>query len=268
MGVVNVTPDSFSDGGKYFDAPAAVAHAEELIRDGADLLDVGGESSRPGADPVPLDEELRRVIPVIQELARRHPSVPLSIDTTKAEVARRAMRAGASLLNDISALRFDPGMAAVARETDVPVVLMHMQGNPRTMQTAPSYIDVVREIGSFFRERLAFAEKTGIAADRLLLDPGIGFGKTLDHNLQILKNLRALAEIGRPLVLGLSRKTFIARLLADGEKILSPQERSEGSLAGHLWAAAQGAHILRVHDVRGTRRALRVWQAIARGLAG
>ncbi len=261
MGILNVTPDSFADGGRFTTIESALARAEEMAKDGAVLIDVGGESTRPGADPVPLDVELKRVIPVIQTLTSRLPSIPLSVDTTKAEVARQALEEGASLVNDVSALQ-DPWMPVVLRDHDAPVVLMHRQGDSRTMQDNPRYTDVVNDIIEFFRERLAFAQGKGIPLYRIVLDPGIGFGKTTAHNLQILKRLPELAALGRPLLIGLSRKSFIGRILGGETTPLPPEERAEGSLAANLWAAAHGAHVLRVHDVRGTAQALAVWRRL------
>jgi dihydropteroate synthase len=259
MGVINVTPDSFSDGGECLSPEAAVARAEALIEAGADVLDVGGESTRPGAPPVPLEEELARVLPVAEVLCQRFPGTPVSIDTSKAEVARRCLEEGASVINDVTALRGDPAMAAVVQEHGVPVVLMHMQGDPRTMQNAPRYGDVVREVKDFFRERLGAAAAAGIREDRVLLDPGIGFGKTLEHNLELLRRLAELDELGRPLVVGTSRKSFLGALSGGA----APAERGPGTLASNLWAVAQGARLLRVHDAQAMRRALDVWKAIA-----
>jgi dihydropteroate synthase len=261
MGILNVTPDSFADGGRYSTVSSALRRAEEMVQEGVAIIDVGGESTRPGADPVPLDVELKRVLPVIQTLASRLPSVPLSVDTTKAEVARQALEEGASMVNDVSALH-DPWMSTVLRDHDVPVVLMHRRGDPGTMQQNPTYNDVVQEIIDFFRERLAFAQSQGISIHRIILDPGIGFGKTTGHNLQILKQLPALATLGCPLMVGLSRKSFIGRILGGESTPLAPSERAEGSLAANLWAASRGAHILRVHDVRSTARALALWRAL------
>lgn len=261
MGILNVTPDSFADGGQFNTMESALARAEEMAKEGAAIIDVGGESTRPGADPVPLDVELKRVIPVIQTLASRLPSIPLSVDTTKAEVARQALEEGASMVNDVSALQ-DPWMSIVLRDDEAPVVLMHRQGDSRTMQDNPTYGDVVQDIINFFRDRMAFAQAKGIQLNRILLDPGIGFGKTTVHNLEILRRLPEFAAPGRPLVIGLSRKAFIGRILGGEDTPLPPSERTEGTLAAHLWAAAHGAHILRVHDVRATARALTVWQSI------
>ncbi len=264
MGILNVTPDSFSDGGQYLTAEAAVARAEVMAEEGADLIDVGGESTRPGAAPVPLEEELRRVVPIVEILAQRLPQTPLSVDTTKAEVARQCLDAGASLINDVSALQFDTKMVDVVRKHQIPVVLMHMQGDPRTMQKHPVYKDVIQDIQAFFKERLAWAVKNGLKPEQILLDPGIGFGKTVEHNLEILRNLKSFLALGHPLVLGTSRKSFIGKVLGSEDKPLPPEDRLEGTLATHLWAAQQGVHILRVHDVKQTRRALSLWEKMFR----
>jgi dihydropteroate synthase len=260
MGIVNVTPDSFYDGGKRFDSAKAAADAFEMINSGAEILDIGGESTRPGAQPVSLDEELRRVLPVLREL-RKSSSVPISIDTYKEAVARAALDAGADIVNDISALRFDPGMAALVASEGVPVILMHMQGVPRTMQQEPHYRDVVGEVQDFLVERVRSANQAGIDTERLIIDPGIGFGKTLAHNLALLKNLDSFKLLGQPLLVGVSRKAFIGKIL----NAAAPQERLEGSLAAAVAAALSGANIMRVHDVGETRRALRVADAIRLG---
>jgi len=252
MGVLNVTPDSFSDGGLYLDADAAVAHGERLAAEGADLIDVGGESTRPGSEPVPEDEELRRVIPVIGRLAAAT-NVPISIDTSKAAVARAALGAGASFVNDVTALRADPEMAAVVAGSNAELCLMHMQGEPRTMQENPRYDDVVSEVKAFLEQRLAFAVGEGIADTRIWLDPGIGFGKTLEHNLELLRRLVEIAAIGRPVLVGASRKRFIGALTGKAEG-----ERLAGSLAAAVMAFERGASMLRVHDVGPTRSALLV----------
>jgi dihydropteroate synthase len=254
MGVVNVTPDSFSDGGRYLDAAAAVAHGEELLRDGAEILDVGGESTRPGAEPVAEAEELRRVVPVIEALAGQ---ATVSIDTSKAAVAEAAIEAGAEIVNDVTALQGDPAMAALCAERKVGVVLMHMPGNPRTMQDDPRYEDVVDDIKTFLAGRVAFAVEEGVAEERIWLDPGIGFGKTLEHNLELLRRLGELRELGRPLVIGASRKSFIGKV--DGSAV---GERIGGSLACAVLAAAEGADVLRVHDVAETGQALALTGAI------
>ena len=254
MGVVNVTPDSFSDGGKYLDAEAAVAHGEELVRDGAAILDVGGESTRPGAVEVDEAEELRRVEPVVRALVG---DATVSIDTSKLAVAEAALSAGASIVNDVTAFRRDPEMAGLCAGRDVGVVLMHMPGNPRTMQDDPSYEDVVDEVKAFLAERMEFAVEEGVDEARIWLDPGIGFGKTVEHNLELLRRLGELRELGRPLVIGTSRKSFIGRV--DGSGV---EDRIGGSVASAVLAAAEGADVLRVHDVAETAQALRVANAI------
>lgn len=257
MGIVNVTPDSFSDGGVLDSADSAVAHALRLAGEGADVLDIGGESTRPGAAAVPLDEELRRVIPVIERLARET-RLPISIDTSKPEVMRAAVAAGAGMINDVYALRREGAMDAAA-ELGVPVCLMHMQGEPRSMQDAPQYDDVVAEVHGFFTQRLFACEMAGIAKKNLVIDPGFGFGKDLDHNLRLLANLRRFTELGVPMLAGLSRKGMIGKL-TDRDV---PGERVAGSVAAALIAAQNGAMILRVHDVSATVDALKVWQAVS-----
>jgi dihydropteroate synthase len=254
MGVVNVTPDSFSDGGRYLDADAAVRHGEELVRDGASILDVGGESTRPGAVEVDAAEELRRVEPVVAGLSSR---ATVSIDTSKAAVAEAALDAGASIVNDVTALRGDAEMAALCAERGVTVVLMHMPGNPRTMQDDPTYEDVVDEVKGFLAERTEAAVAAGIDEERIWLDPGIGFGKTLEHNLELLRRLGELRELGRPLVIGTSRKSFIGKV--DGSAV---DERIGGTIASTVLAAAEGADVLRVHDVAESAQAMRVADAI------
>lgn len=272
MGILNVTPDSFSDGGRHFDTEAAVARGVEMVRQGASIVDVGGESTRPGAAAVSAAEELHRVLPVIRGLRQRVP-VPISIDTCKSEVARKALEAGADMVNDISALRFDPAMAGLVARESVPVVLMHMQGRPRTMQLAPRYDDVVREVMRFLRERVAHAVRSGVASERIVVDPGIGFGKNPAHNLALLRHLGALGSLGRPVLVGLSRKSFLGRLQepVGPAQPAGPEDRLAGSLAGAAAAALTGAHMVRVHDVLETCRAVRVADAIrgpGRGLAG
>jgi dihydropteroate synthase len=259
MGVLNVTPDSFSDGGDFLDADAAIVRARELVAEGADILDVGGESTRPGAEPVSVAEELRRVMPVLEGIAaagegHRSGRPQVSIDTTKAAVARAAVAAGASLVNDVSALRGDPEMVEVIVESDVDCCLMHMLGVPRTMQSAggPRYGDVVDDVRAFLEQRLELAVDAGVAEERILLDPGIGFGKTLAHNLALLDRLDELVSIGRPLVVGTSRKSFIGRLLADaaGEpEPVGPARRLPGTIATNVLALERGASVFRVHDV-------------------
>jgi dihydropteroate synthase len=256
MGIINVTPDSFYDGGKRFDPAKAVADGIGLVEAGADIIDVGGESTRPGAPPVSAEEEIQRVLPVVQGL-RRTVKIPISIDTYKARVARAALAAGADIVNDISALRFDPEMAALLAAEKVPVVLMHMQGTPQTMQAEPRYNNVLREVQDFLAARASFALEAGLERDHIILDPGIGFGKTLDHNLTLLRGLPVLASLGHPLLIGASRKTFIGKILD-----VKPEERLEGSLAAAVAAVFGGAHIIRAHDVKETWRAVRVADAI------
>ncbi len=257
MGIVNVTPDSFSDGGRHDTLEAAVAHALQLVAEGADLLDVGGESTRPGSDPVPVEEELRRVIPVIERLAGET-AVPISIDTFKPEVMRAAVAAGAGLINDIHALR-QPGALEAAAELAVPVVLMHMLGEPGTMQQDPHYDDIVAEVHRFLAERIFAAEMAGIAKKQIIIDLGFGFGKTTAHNMTLLARSSRFLELGVPMLAGLSRKRSIGELT--GREL--PAERVSGSVAAHLIAAQRGAMILRVHDVAATVDALRVWDAVA-----
>ncbi|MEI2454389.1 dihydropteroate synthase [Lysobacter firmicutimachus] len=257
MGIVNVTPDSFSDGGAHDSVEAAVAHALRLAEEGADLLDVGGESTRPGAGEVSVEEELRRTIPVIERLARETP-LPISIDTSKPEVMRAAVAAGAGLINDVYALRREGALDAAAG-LGVPVVLMHMQGEPRSMQREPVYDDVVAEVHRFLAERVFAAEMAGIAKKRIVVDPGFGFGKTLAHNLSLLAQLERFAELGVPLLAGLSRKRSIGELTGREDA----RERVHGSVAAHLIAAQRGAMLLRVHDVAATVDALKVWHAVA-----
>lgn len=256
MGILNVTPDSFSDGGRHFTLDAAVQHGLQLIEEGADILDVGGESTRPGAEPVPLDEELRRVVPVIQALAAQI-NVPISVDTSKPEVARQSLGAGAHIVNDVTALR-EPAMIQLIGETQAGAVLMHMQGTPATMQIAPHYDDVVAEVERFFEHRLAELTSAGIAAEQLVIDPGIGFGKTFEHTLAQLRALPDLQRLGRPVCLGVSRKGFIGQITRRPR-----QERVAGSLAVLCHGLAQGAvQIARVHDVAATVDAMRILAAL------
>ncbi|HUW22522.1 MAG TPA: dihydropteroate synthase [bacterium] len=257
MGVLNVTPDSFYDGGRYGNLRKAVERALEMVEEGADIIDIGGESSRPGANSVEEKEELERVIPVIKKLSSRI-RVPVSIDTYKSGVAKKAIDAGASIVNDISALRMDEKMAKVIESSGVPVCLMHMQGTPRNMQRNPRYKDVVSEIFAFLRERIDFCEQAGIDIEKTIVDPGIGFGKTVLHNLEILKKLDQFKSLGRPIIIGVSRKSLIGKVLQ-----LEPEERLEGSLASAIWCMTKGASILRVHDVRETKRAIKMVEAIA-----
>jgi dihydropteroate synthase len=258
MGIVNVTPDSFSDGGQFQDAAAAVEHALGLVSDGAAILDIGGESTRPGAAPVDEREELRRVLPVIEGLARAGTAAQISIDTSKTAVARAALDSGASLVNDVTAFRAEPELAALVAERGADCCLMHMLGEPRTMQREPRYGDVVEDVKAFLAERLEFAVSQGIAEQRVLLDPGIGFGKTVEHNLELLRRLDELAALGRPLVIGTSRKGFLGRL-SPGEP--GPQARLAGTIATNVLAYERGAAVFRVHDVADVRDALAVTAA-------
>ena len=256
MGIVNITPDSFSDGGAHFDLEAAVAHGLALAREGADILDVGGESTRPGSDEVPVEEELRRTVPVIERLAKET-GLPISIDTSKPEVMRAAVQAGAGMINDVYALRRE-GALDVAAELGVPVVLMHMLGEPRSMQESPGYDDVVGEVHRFLAERIFAAEMAGIDRRRIVADPGFGFGKTTAHNVALLAQLERFAELGVPVLAGLSRKRSIGDITGREQ----PRERVAGSVAAHMIAAQRGAKILRVHDVAQTVDALKVWAAV------
>lgn len=259
MGVVNVTPDSFSDGGRHQDPAAALAQARRLIADGAGLLDVGGESTRPGADTVPEAVEIGRVVPLIAALRAESP-IPISVDTMKPAVARAAIAAGASIWNDVTALRHAPESLSVAAELDCDVVLMHMQGEPRTMQAEPHYDDVVAEVTEFLVSRAEAAMAAGIAREKIWLDPGVGFGKhMIRHNLPLLAGLERIVGLGFPVLLGVSRKSFISAVDGGGR---SADERLGGSIAGALWGAAAGVAAVRVHDVRETVQALKTWSAI------
>jgi len=258
MGILNVTPDSFSDGGRFLDRATAVAHATQMVDDGADILDVGGESTRPGSEAVSTDEELSRVRPVIERLVEQHPAIPVSIDTRKADVAAAALDAGATIVNDVSG-GVDPKMFGVVREREAAVVLMHMKGDPKTMQEAPRYDDVVGEVHEYLRQRIEAAELAGIAPDRIAVDPGIGFGKDLDQNLELMRGVGELLDLGRPVLVGPSRKRFIGAILD-----LPEDERVEGTIGAVVWMVGRGAHIVRVHDVREVVRAVRVADAIAR----
>jgi len=258
MGILNVTPDSFSDGGRFLDLATAVAHATQMVDDGADILDVGGESTRPGSEAVSADEELGRVRPVIERLVEFHPAIPVSIDTQKADVAAEALDTGATIVNDVSG-GSDPEMFDMVREREAAVVLMHMKGDPKTMQEAPRYDDVVGEVHEYLRQRIETAELAGIDPERIAIDPGIGFGKDLDQNLELMRGVGALLDLGRPVLVGPSRKRFIGAILD-----LPEEERVEGTIGAVVWTVGQGAHIVRVHDVREVVRAVRVADAIAR----
>ncbi|MBI5631962.1 MAG: dihydropteroate synthase [Nitrospirae bacterium] len=259
MGILNVTPDSFSDGGLHFDASAAVEQGLRMVSDGADILDIGGESTRPGSEPVSVEEELRRTIPVIKALAKKV-AVPVSIDTYKAEVARQAIAAGASIVNDISGLRFDPEMPKVIAHEKVPVVIMHIKGRPKEMQQDPRYEDLIPEITDYFRISIRLAKKFGIPDDLMILDPGIGFGKTFDHNLEILNKLDQLALLEKPLLVGPSRKAFLGKILGN----VPASDRLEGTAAAVAVSIMKGANIIRVHDVKEMARVAKVVDAIRR----
>ncbi len=256
MGVVNVTPDSFFDGGLYFEPARAIERALKLAAEGADIVDIGGESSRPGSHPITAREEKKRVLPVI-EVLREKKDVLISVDTTKASVAEAALDAGADIINDISAGRFDPEIIRLAAERGAGLVLMHMKGTPRTMQNAPSYEDVVAEVRDFLAERIEAAEAGGVRRDSLIIDPGIGFGKNLEHNLALLRSLDEFAALGRPILVGISRKSFIGKILN-----LDPQDRLEGTIAAAIISRLNGASILRVHDLQAVRRAIIVAESI------
>jgi dihydropteroate synthase len=270
MGILNVTPDSFSDGGRFLNAEAAIARGRALVEEGAEIVDVGGESTRPGAEPVSVAEELARVEPVLEGLVESGLAThtQLSIDTCKAAVARAALDAGATLVNDVSAFRADPDMAGLVADSDADCCLMHMLGEPRTMQREPRYDDVVDEVRAFLEERLAFAVREGVGEDRVLLDPGIGFGKTVAHNLELLRRLKELAGIGRPLVIGTSRKSFLGRIAADVGRAAEPPDaegRLAGTIATNVLAYERGAAVFRVHDVAPVRDALAVAAATLHG---
>jgi len=286
MGILNVTPDSFTDGGKFFDVESAVAHGRAMVEAGADIIDVGGESSRPGSSPVSAEEELRRVLPVVERLAKvlegscppeptaarlepRPPGTLISIDTTKAEVAERALAAGARIVNDISALRLDARMADMARDAGAGVVLMHMQGTPSMMQVAPHYDDVVAEVRAFLAERIRFSESRGIKKSQIAVDPGIGFGKTVAHNLQLLAQLEKFRALGCPILIGPSRKWFIGKVLARlrVEPDREARERLWGTVATVAWAVAHGVNIVRVHDVAEMVDVVRITEELNKNVA-
>jgi len=259
MGVLNLTPDSFYDGGRYTGEAQALRRVEEMIGEGADIIDVGGESVRPGAEPINLDEELSRVIPVIEKIRRLFP-VTISIDTYKAEVARQAIEEGAEMVNDISGLRFDPDLRKIVAGYGVPLILMHIKGTPKNMQDNPRYHSLMEEIISYLRKSIKLAEESEVDPARIIVDPGIGFGKTTAHNLEILRRLEELKSLGKPILVGLSRKSFIGNVLG-----LPQEERLEGGLAATSMAVSGGARIVRTHDVKPTRRAVDMVQAILRG---
>ncbi|MFW5854048.1 MAG: dihydropteroate synthase [Thermodesulfobacteriota bacterium] len=266
MGIVNVTPDSFSDGGRFYDPDAAVAQGERMAEAGADMIDIGGESTRPYSDPVSEEEEARRVLPVIERLGARI-SLPISIDTTKSGIAERALEAGADIINDVSALRVDPLLAQVAARAGVPLILMHMKGTPKEMQKNPRYDDLIGEIKSFLAEAVHRAEAAGVSRSNIIVDPGIGFGKTFAHNLQVLNRLEAFAELDLPLLVGSSRKAFIRNLLKSKDQTdLDPESPlvAKGTQATVAAAVLKGAHIVRVHDVEDTRITVRIIDAVRR----
>ena len=260
IGILNVTPDSFSDGGQFYSLQAALSHARELIAEGAEIIDVGGESTRPGADPVPLKEELRRIIPVIEKIRSEFPSALVSVDTYKATTAREAIRAGADIINDVTALRGDPGMIDVLLESGAGVVLMHMQGQPKTMQVAPSYQDVVSEVMAFLKDRRDWLADRGVDRESIAIDPGFGFGKRLADNIKLVRNLDAFRALAQPLLIGVSRKSGLAQLA--GDSALPASERVWPTVALTCLLREKGAHLLRVHDVKPNLEALRMTEAI------
>ncbi len=259
MGVLNVTPDSFSDGGKFLSLDKAIAQALKMVEEGVDIIDIGGESTRPGSQPVTLKEETQRVIPVIEALVKKI-QIPISIDTYKSQIARQALEAGAEMVNEISGLRFDSEMVKLAAKYNVPVVIMHIKGTPQNMQENPYYENVIKEIKDYFEERINFADSAGIKEENIILDPGIGFGKRFEDNLAILKNLKEFKKLERPLLVGLSRKSFIGKILD-----LPVEERLEGSLGALAYSIMKGANVARVHDVKESVRVAKVVDAILRG---
>lgn len=257
MGIINVTPDSFSDGGDFFSLESALKRASELIKEGADILDVGGLSTRPYSEPVSEEEEIRRVIPVIKAIRENFPDIPISVDTYRAKVAELAFNSGADMINDISAGRFDPKMIEILKDTQAPVVIMHMQGTPQTMQINPVYQDVVREIKEFLKERAYFFIEKGISPEKIIVDPGIGFGKTFEHNLEILRNIESFHELNFPLLIGHSRKSFL------GEIVKKPPKERDGATVGvSLWAFLKKVHLLRLHRVDLNKDALQVLKVL------
>ena len=258
VGILNVTPDSFSDGGDFFDPEAAAEHAAAMLDEGADMLDVGGESTRPGSDPVSQEEEIRRVVPVLKRILSVRPEAVISVDTYRSGTAKAALEAGASLVNDVTALRGDPGMVSLIEEAACPVILMHMQGEPKTMQKEPNYQDVVREVRDFLAERAEYAVAAGVRLENIIVDPGIGFGKNFEHNLALLRNLDALVDLGFPVLIGTSRKSFVERITG----VQEARDRVFGTVATTVLAFEQGATFFRVHDVRANRQALAVAEAV------
>ena len=259
MGILNITPDSFSDGGLYFDKFSAIDRANQMVEEGADIIDIGGESTRPGSEPISIEEELRRTIPVIEAIAGKI-KVPISIDTYKSEVAKAALDAGASMVNDISGLRFDPKMPEVVSEYKVPVVIMHIRGKPKDMQQYPNYEALIPEIMDYFRMGIKIATQTGISEDKIIIDPGIGFGKTSEHNLEIINNLREFTPLEKPILIGPSKKAFIGKILGDA----SATERLEGTAAAVSISIINGANIVRVHDVKEMGKVAKVADAVKR----
>lgn len=257
MGILNVTPDSFSDGGQFFDKRSAIKRALQMVKEGADIIDIGGESTRPGSDPVPLEEELKRTIPLIEVLTKES-NVPISIDTYKSDVAKRALDAGASMVNDISGLRFDPLMKSVVAQYKVPVVIMHIKGKPKDMQKDTVYEDLLLEIITYLKNSIDMAIKAGISEDKIIIDPGIGFGKTFEHNLEIIHNLQKFTVLEKPILIGPSRKAFIGKILGDAP----PGERLEGTAAAVAISIMNGANIIRVHDVKEMARVAKMSDAI------
>ena len=257
MGIVNVTPDSFSDGGKFFSPEVAISHASKLISQGADIIDIGGESTRPGAEQVSETEELKRVIPVIEKIRTDNPTILISIDTTKASVAKHAVEAGADIVNDVSGLSFDNNMAGIVQSLYVPVVIMHMKGNPQNMQLNPKYKDIVNEILDFFKIKIKIAIQSGIDRSMIILDPGIGFGKTVDHNFELLSRLNEFNVLELPIMIGPSRKSFIGITLD-----LPPEDRVEGTAAAVSAGVMNGASIVRVHDVKSMKRVVRIIEKV------
>jgi dihydropteroate synthase len=260
MGILNITTDSFYDGGKYISVDKAVKHALKMVDEGADIIDIGGESTRPGAEPISVDEELKRVIPVIEILSKKL-SIPISIDTYKAKVAEEAINAGATIINDISGLRFDPLMPEVASKYKVPVIVMHIKGTPKDMQKNPQYDALIPEITEYLRGSIVLAKQAGVEENMIIIDPGIGFGKLLEHNLQIIKNLKEFTQLGKPILIGVSRKSFIGKILNDA----SPSERLEGTASSVAISVINGANIVRVHDVGFMSKVVKVADAIKFG---